>query len=136
MNSSKITPQRLTLSIVCSLAAGFCAASLYVTFRHGFNGEAMLTFSVFAFWYETPFYVGYVTSVFYYGLAIIVLTSGVVLLSQLIISLRNREHHGTARWGNLAKCDTPVICSVSAASRGRSLARRVAPLVRQLSDQW
>ncbi|MCZ7448301.1 type IV secretion system ATPase VirD4 [Rhizobium rhizogenes] len=103
MNSSKTTPQRLALSIVCSLAAGFCAASCYVTFRNGFNGEAMMTFSVFAFWYETPLYLGYATAVFYRGLSIIILTSVAVLLSQLLISLRNREHHGTARWAEFGE---------------------------------
>lgn len=103
MNSSKTTPQRLAVSIVCSLAAGFCAASLYVTFRHGFNGEAMMTFSVFAFWYETPLYMGHATPVFYCGLAIVVSTSIVVLLSQLIISFRNHEHHGTARWAGFGE---------------------------------
>ncbi|CCM79715.1 MULTISPECIES: type IV secretion system ATPase VirD4 [Rhizobium] len=98
MNSSKFTPQRLALSIICSLAAGICAASFYVTFRQGFNGEAMMTFSVLAFWFQTPLYLGYSTPVFYCGLAIVFSTSGIVLLIQLVITLRNREHHGTARW--------------------------------------
>ncbi|WFR98495.1 type IV secretion system ATPase VirD4 [Rhizobium tumorigenes] len=103
MNSNKTTPQRLAVSIVCSLAAGFCAASLYVTFRHGLNGEAMMTFSVFAFWYEIPLYTGHATPVYYCGLAIVVSTSVVVLLSQHFISLRNREHHGTARWAGFGE---------------------------------
>ncbi|OWV69375.1 type IV secretion system protein VirD4 [Rhizobium sp. N122] len=103
MNSSKSTPLRLAVSVVCSLAAGLCVASLYVTFRQGFNGEAMMTFSVFAIWYESPLYLGHTTSVFYYALAIVVSTSAVVLLSQLFVSLRNREHHGTARWAEFGE---------------------------------
>ncbi|MBO9126482.1 MULTISPECIES: type IV secretion system ATPase VirD4 [Rhizobium] len=98
MNSGKYTPLRLAVSIACSLAAGFCAASLYATFRHGFTGETMMTFSVFAFLYETPPYLGYQSPTFYRGLAIIVATSTLVLLCQLLFSMRDREHHGTARW--------------------------------------
>ncbi|MGN7714858.1 type IV secretion system ATPase VirD4 [Agrobacterium radiobacter] len=103
MNSSKTSPQRMTLSIVCSLAAGFCAASCYVTFRRGFNGEAMMTFDVFAFWYETPLYLGYASTVFWRGLSVVIFTSLIVLSSQLIISLRNQKHHGTARWAEIGE---------------------------------
>ncbi|MBZ5763686.1 type IV secretion system ATPase VirD4 [Rhizobium sp. VS19-DR104.2] len=98
MNSGKYTPLRLTVSIVFSLAVGFCAASLYVTFRHGFTGEMMMTFSVFAFLHETPLYSGYASATFYRGLIIIVVTSMLVLVCQLFSSMREREHHGTARW--------------------------------------
>lgn len=41
--------------------------------------------------------------VFYCGLAIVVSTSIVALLSQLIISFRNHEHHGTARWAGFGE---------------------------------
>ncbi|MGI8398238.1 type IV secretion system ATPase VirD4 (plasmid) [Agrobacterium deltaense] len=103
MNSGKYTPTGLAASIACSLAVGFCAASLYVTFRHGFTGETMMTFSVFTFLYETPPYLGYASPTFYRGLAIIVVTSAVVLLCQLLLSMRDREHHGTARWAGSAE---------------------------------
>ncbi|MUZ66221.1 type IV secretion system ATPase VirD4 [Agrobacterium vitis] len=103
MNSGKYTPIRLAISIVCSLVAGFCAASLYATFRHGFTGEAMMTFSVFAFLYEAPPYVGYASPIFYHGLAIIFATSAFILLCQLFLSMRDPEHHGTARWAGVGE---------------------------------
>ncbi|WFU92147.1 type IV secretion system ATPase VirD4 (plasmid) [Rhizobium sp. CC1099] len=98
MTSGKTTLSRITISIVCSLAAGFCAASLYTTFDNGFSAEAMMTVNILAFWYETPFYLGYTSPVFYRGLAVIVSTSGLVLLIQQAVSRHDREHHGTARW--------------------------------------
>lgn len=103
MNSGKYTPIRLAISIVCSLVAGFCAASLYATFRHGFTGEAMMTFSVFAFLYEAPPYLGYASPIFYHGLAIIFATSAFILLCQLFLSMRDPEHHGTARWAGVGE---------------------------------
>lgn len=57
-----------------------------------------MTFSAFAFLYETPFYLGYASPPFYRGLAIIMATATLVLLSQLLLSMRDRDHHGTARW--------------------------------------
>ncbi|MBB4189041.1 type IV secretion system protein VirD4 [Sinorhizobium terangae] len=101
MIPDKNAPASIILSIMCSLAAGFCAASLYATFRYGFSGEAMMTFDILAFWYETPFYLGYTTPAFYRGLAVVVLTSGLVLLVQRSVCPPNREHHGTARWARL-----------------------------------
>lgn len=98
MNASKTTRLTAILSIICSLAAGVCAASLYTTFRHGLSGEAVAKFSVLAFWYETPFYLGYSTPVFYRGAVVVVSSAGLVLLIQLILRSHNREHHGTARW--------------------------------------
>lgn len=83
---------------MCSLAAGFCAASLYATFHRGISGEAVMKFNAVAFWYETPFYLGYTTPVFYRGLTVLVSTSGVILLIKHILAWRDREHHGTARW--------------------------------------
>ncbi|QPB24858.1 type IV secretion system ATPase VirD4 [Rhizobium sp. 007] len=99
--SNKTTPSSIALSILCSLAAGFCAASLYATFRHGISGEALMAFDILAFWYETPFYLGYTTLAFYHGLAVVVSTSGIVLLIQQMLSEGNREHHGTARWAGV-----------------------------------
>ncbi|RZS76848.1 type IV secretion system protein VirD4 [Phyllobacterium myrsinacearum] len=99
MNSDKVMPG-FAASIVVSLLAGLFMASVYVTFRHGFSGEALMTFNVFAFWYQTPFYLGYLTPVFYHCLIVIAATIGVVMLIQLILRLRTHEHHGTARWAN------------------------------------
>lgn len=74
---------------------------MYSTFRYGFDGRALLTFDIFAFWYETPFYLGYTTLSFYRGLAVVVLTSGTILLMQQMVPGRNRQHHGTARWARV-----------------------------------
>ncbi|WP_209606517.1 type IV secretion system ATPase VirD4 [Sinorhizobium kostiense] len=101
MTSGKNAASSIILSIMCSLAAGFCTASLYATFRHGFSSEAMMTFDILAFWYETPFYLGYTTPAFYRGLAVVVVTSGLVLLIQRTVCPADREHYGTARWAGL-----------------------------------
>ncbi|MER8517686.1 type IV secretion system ATPase VirD4 [Mesorhizobium sp. M1060] len=101
MLSTKTTPPNIAISIACSLAVGFCAASLYATFRHGGSGEALMAFDVRAFWFETPFYLGFATPVFYRGAAIVLSTSAVVLLIQQIVLRRKLEHHGTARWARV-----------------------------------
>ncbi|PBB15438.1 type IV secretion system protein VirD4 [Mesorhizobium loti] len=107
MASTKNTPPNIALSIACSLALGFCAASLYATFRHWRGGEALMTFDVRAFWFETPFYLGFATPVFYRGVAIVLSTSAVVLLIQQIVTRRNLEHHGTARWARVDEMRRP-----------------------------
>lgn len=101
MISSKTRPLSIAGSIMCSLAVGFCGASAYSTFRFGFDGRALMTFDILAFWYETPFYLGYTTLFFYRGLAVVVLTSGAILLFQQMVSVRDRQHHGTARWARV-----------------------------------
>ncbi|MCO5966704.1 type IV secretion system ATPase VirD4 [Sinorhizobium meliloti] len=101
MISTETRPLSIAVSIVCSLAAGFCGASVYSTFRYGFDGRALMTFDILAFWYETPFYLGHTTLFFYRGLAVVVLTSGTILLMQQMVSGRNRQHHGTARWARV-----------------------------------
>ncbi len=60
-----------------------------------------MTLDIFAFWRETPFYLGYTSPVFYRGLAVVVSTSGLVLLIQQAMSQHDREHHGTARWARV-----------------------------------
>lgn len=99
MNSDKIVPG-FTASIIVAILAGLFMASVYTTFQHGFSGEALMTFNVLAFWYQTPFYLGYLTPTFYRGLIVIAVTAGLVMLVQLILRLRAHEHHGTARWAN------------------------------------
>ncbi|MET3523982.1 type IV secretion system protein VirD4 [Mesorhizobium abyssinicae] len=89
---------RSVLSAVFSIILGFCAASLYATFRNGFSGEALMTFDFRAFWFETPFYLGYATPVFYRGAAIAISTASMALLIQCVVSRPEPEHHGTARW--------------------------------------
>jgi type IV secretion system protein VirD4 len=80
-----------------SLLVGSFLASLYANFQHGINPKAIETFDIFAFWYETPLYNGYATSVFYRGLVIIGITA-LILTSALTVLLFKRQHHGTARW--------------------------------------
>ncbi|MBX4899729.1 MULTISPECIES: type IV secretion system ATPase VirD4 [Rhizobium] len=99
MNSHKIVPS-LTASIIVALLAGLFMANIYTTFRYGFSGEALMTFNVLAFWYETPFHLGYLTPAFYQGLIVIGVTAGLVMLIQFILRLRSHQHHGTARWAN------------------------------------
>ncbi|PND18024.1 type IV secretion system protein VirD4 [Ensifer sp. MMN_5] len=101
MISSKTRPLRIAGSIMCSLAVGYCGASAYSTLRFGFDGRALMTFDILAFWYETPFYLGYTTLFFYRGLAVVVLTSAAILLVQQMVSVRDRQHHGTARWARV-----------------------------------
>lgn len=101
MISNETRPLRIAASIMCSLAVGFCGASVYSTFRFGFNGRGLMTFDILAFWYETPFYLGYATLFFYRGLAVVALTSGTILLVQQMVFVRDRQHHGTARWARV-----------------------------------
>lgn len=88
----------LILAMACALPIGLILSSVYATFQHGFNLTALKEIDLFAFWYETPFYRGYVTRAFYVCLAI---TGGSSLLSALIlvIFLFKKQHFGTARWG-------------------------------------
>ncbi|RAZ82188.1 type IV secretion system protein VirD4 [Mesorhizobium hawassense] len=98
MISARTTPRRMILSVMCSLLFGFYAASLYATFRGGFNGEALMTFDFRAFWFETPLYLGYATPVFYRGATIAILVTIAALLIQWVVFRPGPEHHGTARW--------------------------------------
>ncbi|MFA1625895.1 type IV secretion system ATPase VirD4 [Rhizobium mongolense] len=103
MISSKTNLLNIALSMVCSLAAGFCVASVYSTFSYGFSDHALMTFDIFAFWYTTPFYLGYTTLFFYQGLAVVISTSAIVLLAQQILFQRKHDHHGTARWAHVGE---------------------------------
>ncbi|EJC80774.1 type IV secretory pathway, VirD4 component [Rhizobium leguminosarum bv. trifolii WSM2297] len=103
MIPTRTTLLKIALSTVCSLAVGFCAASIYSTFDSGFSGRALMTFDIFAFWYQTPFFLGYTTLIFYQGLAIIIATSGIVLLAQQVLCRSEHDHHGTARWAHVGE---------------------------------
>lgn len=102
MHSDKIRPG-FGASIVVALLAGLFMASVYATFQHGFSGEAIMTFNVFAFWYQTPYYLGYTTPVFYHCLVVIGATTSLVMLLQLVLRLRIHEHHGTAHWASFSE---------------------------------
>ncbi|AHG50108.1 type VI secretion protein (plasmid) [Rhizobium leguminosarum bv. trifolii CB782] len=94
---------KIALSIACSLAVGFCAASIYATFGSGFSSRALMSFDIFAFWYQTPFFLGYTTLYFYRGLAVIISTSGIVLLAQQVLGQCKHDHLGTARWAHVGE---------------------------------
>ncbi|MBB4581574.1 type IV secretion system protein VirD4 [Rhizobium aethiopicum] len=88
----------LLFGVLCSLPIGLIFSSLFVTLRHGFSVSALHDFDVLAFWYETPFYLGFASEEFYAGLTII---AGTAVLAALILSIFifKTKHFGTARWG-------------------------------------
>ncbi|MBX5242753.1 type IV secretion system ATPase VirD4 [Rhizobium sp. NLR22b] len=89
----------LLFAFMLSLVAGLLFASIYVSFyRHGMSRQTISGFDIFAFWYETPFHLGYATPVFYRGLAIVGGTAVAATLALAIVILRKAQHHGTARW--------------------------------------
>lgn len=67
--------ERLLFGAALSLPLGVFLASAYVNFQHGFTLQAVQSFDVFAIWYETPFYRGYVTQAFCRGLTIVGFTA-------------------------------------------------------------
>lgn len=97
--SSKGKPG-LGASLIVAFAAGLLVASAYVTFRHGFRGDDLVNFNVFAFWSVTPIHLGYVSQEFIICLMLVAGTVALVMLIQLSFKLRDRNHHGTARWSS------------------------------------
>lgn len=92
----------LVFAFFFSLAVGLFLASLYSTFtRYGFSQQTIDSFNFFAFWFETPFHLGYATPTFRRGLLIIGVTGVVLPAVVAIMILRNGHHHGTARWAGL-----------------------------------
>jgi type IV secretion system protein VirD4 len=90
------------IGFVFALAAGTLLASIYTSLQHGVNIQAIKTFDLLAFWYETPLYRGYATSIFYHGLMII---GFVTLIATLVLAafLFHVKHQGTARWAHLSE---------------------------------
>ncbi len=88
----------LMFGVGLSLPIGLMFSSLYVNFRYGLSTSALNDFDVLAFWYETPFYLGFVTDTFYTCLMIIGLT---IVLAAMILAIFvfRTKHFGTARWG-------------------------------------
>ncbi|SDO11464.1 type IV secretion system ATPase VirD4 [Ensifer sp. YR511] len=88
----------LLFGIAFSLPVGLVFSSLYITLKHDRSASALAEFDIFAVWYETPFYLGFVTADFYTCLSIV---GGTALLMALILSivLFKMKHFGTARWG-------------------------------------
>ncbi|WP_217577455.1 type IV secretion system ATPase VirD4 [Mesorhizobium sp. GbtcB19] len=89
-------------ALVLSLVTGLFLATAYANFQHGFTPQAIATFDIFAFWYETPFYNGFATRVFYHGLMIVGFTAVITGLV-LAMVLFKPQHHGTARWALLSE---------------------------------
>ncbi len=89
----------LLFGFVLSLTVGLLFASFYTTVRHGISADTLRNFDLFAFWYETPLYLGYVTPVFYHELMIVSGTAAACTLVLAIFLFRKSDHHGSARWG-------------------------------------
>jgi type IV secretion system protein VirD4 len=89
----------LLFGFVLSLTVGLLFASFYTTVRHGISADTLRNFDLFAFWYETPLYLGYVTPVFYHELMIVSGTAVACTLVLAIFLFRKSDHHGSARWG-------------------------------------
>ncbi|NSZ19496.1 type IV secretion system ATPase VirD4 (plasmid) [Agrobacterium vitis] len=87
----------LVFGLVFSLPAGLILCSLYVSLRHGINAQALETFDLLAFWYETPFYLGVMSDVFIRCLTILGITT-VLILAIMAKVLFKEKHFGTARW--------------------------------------
>jgi type IV secretion system protein VirD4 len=95
--------QRLVVALAASLVIGWIFASLYSSFRNGITKEAIDSFSFFAFWYDTPAYLGNWTPAFYTGLEIIACTIGVIMTIAVIKLAERYDHLGTARWARIGE---------------------------------
>ncbi|TIL22196.1 MAG: type IV secretion system protein VirD4 [Mesorhizobium sp.] len=87
----------LLLGLALSLPLGLIFASLYISLRVGFSVRVLREFDVLAFWYETPFYLGYASATFYTCLAIVGMTAAMIMVTLSVLMLRP-QHFGTARW--------------------------------------
>ncbi|THK34141.1 type IV secretion system protein VirD4 [Ensifer sp. MPMI2T] len=92
----------LFFGLALSLPLGLVFASLYVSLQAGFNVRVLREFDVLAFWYETPFYLGYASARFYTGLAIVGMTAVTIMATVTVLSLRP-QHFGTARWARFSE---------------------------------
>ncbi|WP_247808741.1 MULTISPECIES: type IV secretion system ATPase VirD4 [unclassified Bradyrhizobium] len=96
---------RLLIGVALSLPLGVFLASAYANFQDGFTLQAIQSFDILAIWYETPFYRGYVTQVFYRGLTVIGFTAVIASLMLPAIMLKP-QHHGRARWARFGEMKT------------------------------
>ncbi|NEJ26061.1 type IV secretion system ATPase VirD4 [Rhizobium leguminosarum] len=97
---SKIT--RMTFALVMSLSLGLIFASLYVSLKGGVSVRILRDFNPLAFWYETPFYLGYANATFYTCLVIVGMTSMIIMVT-LIVFMLSSQHFGTARWAGFSE---------------------------------
>jgi type IV secretion system protein VirD4 len=97
-NSEKITPAGLLFGVLISGMAGIAVATLYSTFRSGLNENSLNSIDPLAFWYQTPFYLGYASQTFYTGLMIIGVCIACSMLFYVSSRLNAKHYHGTARW--------------------------------------
>ncbi|MEI9402044.1 type IV secretion system ATPase VirD4 [Mesorhizobium argentiipisi] len=88
--------------LALSLPLGLIFASLYVSLRGGLSVRGLRDFDLLAFWYETPFYLGYVSATFYTCLIIVGMTSVIVMVI-LTVFLGRAKHFGTARWARFGE---------------------------------
>jgi type IV secretion system protein VirD4 len=92
----------LLLGLAFAVVIGLLFSSIYASLQYGITVEALQNVDIFAFWYETPFYRGHATGVFYHGLVIVGFTCALVLVIVALAVFRP-QHHGTARWARLGE---------------------------------
>jgi type IV secretion system protein VirD4 len=103
-NTIKDILKIIGISLVFSLLPGLFAASMYVTMKDGFSVEALESFEVFAFYYETPLVIGDITPAFMTGLTVMGGVSLVTVLGSVALMIKPlKDHHGTARWATPAE---------------------------------
>ncbi|MEI9413086.1 type IV secretion system ATPase VirD4 [Mesorhizobium salmacidum] len=98
MAGTKLKLTTLSFGLGLSLPLGGIFASVYVSLRAGLSVRGLREFDLLAFWYETPFYLGYASATFYTGLIIVGMTSVTIAATLTVLMLRPK-HFGTARWG-------------------------------------
>lgn len=104
MNESLRDKAPIILSVVFfSMPVGFLFAGLFSAARFGVNAELFRTFDIFSFWYETPFYLGYASPVFYTGLMVMGAISVLMVMIAMFFLFRNHHHHGSARWARFSE---------------------------------
>ncbi|KAA3448004.1 type IV secretion system protein VirD4 [Mesorhizobium sp. SARCC-RB16n] len=87
----------LLFGLALSFPLGLIFASVYVSLRVGLSIRGLREFDLLAFWYETPFYLGYASATFYTCLIIVGMTSVIIMVILSMLMLR-AKHFGTARW--------------------------------------
>ncbi|MPR11046.1 type IV secretion system ATPase VirD4 [Microvirga tunisiensis] len=92
----------LLFGLALSFPLGLIFASLYVSLKGGFTTRVLREFDLLAFWYETPFYLGYASATFYTCLAIVGMTSVIIMVTLTVLMLRS-QHFGTARWARFSE---------------------------------
>lgn len=89
--------------LLFSFPVGFLFAGVFSAAQTGVNAELFRTFDIFSFWYETPFYLGYASPVFYKGLMVMGTVSVLMATIAMFFLFRNHNHQGSARWARFSE---------------------------------